>query len=132
MNHPSQDVVIVEVDENHAFEYTPFGIVPIGSGSRQVGPADTTHGGAVAPQVQQVARPKGQPLPAQTAGRFVLDSGRPLTGREIMQAAKSRIREIDRALKSVPDLQRERAQLQALVLAASSSQPKKRRKAEVQ
>lgn len=136
MTQPLDDVVIEEVAECHAFEFTPFGIVPMGMGGRLATGEKMNVGGAALDATHAQRAKTAPPSPAAKGrqvvqGRATLDPGKPLTGREIMQIAKARIQEIGRLLKSVPALQQERAQLQSLVLAASS-QTKKRRKAEIQ
>lgn len=132
------DVQIFDAPENHAFQMTPFGILPLNGPVPNTGDKMNVGGSAIdaartasrAASIVQV-RPAiaSGPIPAQAAGRFVLSPGKPMTGRDLMQLAKARVQEIDRQLRSVPALQRERAQLQALVLAASTS-GRKRRKAE--
>jgi hypothetical protein len=132
----------------HAFEFTPMGIVPLGT---QV-PVDAT---APAPAV---ARPRAAPLDApaplaQTASGFdpasvasalqralamclpgalpaqpVLEEpalgrlmSKPITGRELLAAARRRLRELDR---DVPRLVKERDELRRLV-GAATKRPKK-------
>ena len=116
--------------ERQAFEFTPWGPRPLG-GSGQAAAGDTVHGAVVqvaAPQVLQVrpasAPPTGPPKPSKNA----FDPSVPLTGAALLKVAKARIKVIDGILKSVTALQRERAQLSALVLAASPK-PTTRRKA---
>jgi hypothetical protein len=73
---------------------------------------------AVQPEALR-SRPTAAPSPSVLAPAF--DPSKPITGAQLFAAAKARIKEIDRQLRSVPALQTERAQLAALMQAAKST-----------
>lgn len=109
---------------SNGFQFTPFGVFPLGASVPAMEPEAIAPGGAaVVEAVHQQAQQ--QPEAARLLGAAKrlatqpLDPGRPLTGRELMTQAKARIRAIDALLRGVPKLQAERASLARLVQAAA-------------
>ena len=99
------------------YEFTPFGIVPLGTA---VHVADDAPAPAVvhpAP-AQGPSSPVAPPRPPTVAPPA---SAEPLTGKAIAAMARARIREIDKALRNVPALERERDELRALLAAAGAA-----------
>ena len=103
----------------HAFQFTPFGVIPIGA---PVPETATDHvAGAnpyVAPPVERVQVPDYRTaLP--TAATNAKPAG-PLTGKQIAAQCKARIKELDKALAAVPAMQAERTYLRQLLAAAAA------------
>ena len=113
----------------HSFQYTPFGILPAGAQIPSIRFDEPAPAGKAMEAVASARPPTSPPpnpthilmpvLPSPSTARFTIDPGQPLTGKQLMAGAKARIKEIDRQLRNVPALQSERAQLTALVLAAT-------------
>lgn len=127
------------MSEQHAFQHTPWGIVPIGTPmpaqGEEVAPGIAHSARAVTQASQpQIARSVSTP-PTPSAAKAVdaktlLSAGAPVTGKQLMAAAKARVKELDRLLRQVPALEAERASLLRLIQAA---QPTRRsRKATTQ
>jgi len=114
------------------FEFTPWGILPIGAGASlgagtEAAPAVVVRPEPAAP-VERItptyptgAAPIAASAPARTS--TLLDPGKPLTGKQLVAVAKARIRELDRMLKQVPAIEAERAELLRLVDAAKATKP---------
>jgi hypothetical protein len=110
----------------HAFQYTPFGIIPLGA-------AIPTDAGVTEPA--PAASPRAAPMRAQTeiAVSDLHDrnsapppkTDKPVTGKQLAAAAKARIRELDKYLAAVPAVEAERAGL-ARLLDAYAAAPTKR------
>ena len=94
----------------------------------------TAEQGAGADPVLTVTPPSPKPIPFEvhpfavaaaqrpapvTAQAVRAKSDKPMTGRQLVAMARARVREIDHILRGMPSLQAERAQLSALILAAS-------------
>jgi hypothetical protein len=113
------------VSEGQGFQFTPFGIIPLGETPPNVGDD-------VVPGTARVTRPEPTrdvaaarqdfpPVPPVTAA--AISRGTPLKGRDLVAAARARVREITKALRAVPALEAERASLKRLIDAAA---PRKR------
>ena len=115
------------VRAGRAFEMTHAGIVELGGKVAKQDLVTLARAplGAVVGEVREtvttVTTSHAPPI-----ARSGFDPSRPLTGKDLLGHITARIAEIDRQLRNVPALQSERAQLGALLLAAS---PKKRRAA---
>ena len=73
-----------------------------------------------------VAKPVDRAVDTSAHHLRVVDATKPLTGREIRAMAVARVREISRILRAMPQLEAERDQLTALILAASPHRKTKR------
>lgn len=115
------------------FEFTPLGIVPIGSA---VNVGDQVSGGVVprTTAVQIDSEPPSPALPSRALSSLATPrltglqdnvASKPLDGKRISALIKARLKELDKLLAAVPALERERSSLKALLAAAA---PSKRRK----
>lgn len=110
--------------EVHCFQYTPFGIIPYGEPVPSTGESvNHASGETVRVAVSAPSSPRASATQSPSASVIApaFDPSKPLTGAQLFAAARARIKEIDRQLRSVPALQLERAQLSALMLAAKST-----------
>lgn len=106
------------------FQYTPFGVFPLDTA---VPTATDTMPSALpsvvaesviaqldrAPRVESVSLSNRLPEPAR------VPRDKPVTGRDILRMARARVKEIDKALRAVPTLEAERAEMQRLIDAAT-------------
>lgn len=123
-------------------QFTPFGMIPLGAPIPQ---ADEVSPGAVpvtprsAPS--EVIVPMYAPVrpdPSQTPFAMppmaaepsahrttpVTPVAKPVTGRELLKAARARVRELDKILRTMPALKAERDAMQRLVDAATPKRPR--------
>ena len=104
----------------HGLQFTPFGVIKIGD-PIPVQPTGDTAGATARVEAPRAEAPRVVAAPMAPA----LRPDKPLDGREIARLVKARIKAIDTILRGVPALQAERAQLAALLLAASPRKPKR-------
>ena len=117
--------------ENHGFEFSHMGIVPLGTPYMAVS-SDPIPGGLAldrafaAPPVSAPAQSApAAPATAQTASSPAQQG--PLKGAQLKQMAKARIKEIDKILRAMPALQEERAELSGLLAAMDAAKRATRR-----
>lgn len=127
--------------DGHGFEFTPFGILPLGSGQQAAAMLDLERSTGNATQAEADAFERrlgaavrratidvdGVPVPERASAAPALPQAahapapaerEPLSPRDLVREAKARIRAIDTELRRLSALQRERDELQRLVLAA--------------
>lgn len=96
------------------FEFTPIGVVRVGSG-QVVATSDVVAAGAAL----EATRPEPQPVPPlKIHPPGVSPSAQGISPKHVIRAAKQRVREIKQELKRMRALQRELAQLENLLSAA--------------
>lgn len=105
----------------HAFQFTPMGIIPMGQAAPQLGDAVMGGTARVEGPPPEVVRPTyGAPLAKTGKAAEKFDATKPLTGKQLVQMARSRMREIDKQLSKVDGLREERSSLASLVAAATT------------
>lgn len=115
----------------HAFEFTPAGVVPLGT-HPTIGDPSAPSGAAVPRALHSVANAEPLFLPIREVPGILEQRAwppapaAPVTAKQLLAAARARLRELDR---DVPRLIAERDELRRLLDAARP--PRKRRPADV-
>lgn len=101
--------------DQHGFEFTPAGIVPIGSYRPEMEEGHIS--GATAHVPKPDAAVSVQSPPAHVP-RTVPAAVAPLAPRDVIRLARKRLREVEREIARITKLQKERDQLRRLLDAA--------------
>jgi hypothetical protein len=97
------------------YQWTPMGIVPLGQPLPDVAP-DTVSPAGAGFEVKVVTT---SDTPTKTAKKPASHAGHGITPKTVVRAAKARVKEIKAELRRMRTLEKELAQLEALVEAAS-------------
>jgi len=110
------------------FQFTPYGILPLGAAPPVQSDEPAPSIVQPAPQVERVvptyapARPLTGVADAKPSAVAVPQAGltadKPLTAKQLKKVAKARIRQLDKILKQMPALEAERASLKRIIDAA--------------
>lgn len=107
----------------YGYQFTPAGIIPLTAAAPSLGEhvSGATARIDVVRVEPRVAPGPSTPTPTQAAKAKAngFDPTKPLTGKQLMTAARRRIKEIDKILRNVDALKLERSQLSALIAAAT-------------
>jgi hypothetical protein len=104
------------------FQFTPMGMIPLGAPIPAM-PDEVAPGFAPTSDLATIVEASAPPCLAPTgrpgAAPVAIQATKPITGRELLKAAKARVRELDKILRTMPALKAEREAMQRLVDAAS-------------
>lgn len=102
------------------FEFTPFGIVPLGTPMHAVGDQMMAPVIRSLPESTEAVIAQASPPVTKLTAPVKVTPTKPVTGKDILRMAKARVKDIDKLLSAVPALEMERAAMQRLVDAANA------------